>query len=63
MFLGTPWNSPKEVKAPTLFDVEHGIALQAMHVNGASSRVEEEVSWFFSSCGCNLGFPQKLRWG
>ena len=32
-----------------MFDVEHGIALQAVQVNQASSRGEEEVSWFFSS--------------
>ena len=32
-----------------MFDVEHGIALQTVQVNRASSRGEEEVSWFFSS--------------
>ena len=46
MFFWTLWSSVKEVKAPFLFDVEHGIALQAMHVNQASSRGEGEVSWF-----------------
>ena len=33
VFLGTLWSSIKEVKAPFMFDGEHGIALQAMQVN------------------------------
>ena len=32
-----------------MFDVEHGIALQAVQVNQASSHGVEEVSWFSSS--------------
>ena len=31
-----------------MFDGEHGIALNAMQGNQASSRGEEKVSWFFS---------------
>ena len=38
-----------------MFDGEHGISLQAMQGTRASSRGEGEVSWFFSSCGKNLG--------
>ena len=63
VFLGTLWISIKEVKAPYMFDVEHGIALQAMQVNRASSRSEGEVSWFFSNCSRILGFPLELRRG
>ena len=63
VFLGTLWISIKEVKAPYLFDVEHGIALQATQVNRASSHSEGEVSWFFSNCGRILGFPLELRRG
>ena len=44
-----------------MFDEEHGIALHPMHVNRASSRGEGEVSWFFSSCGGNLGCILELR--
>ena len=36
-FLGTLWSSIKEVKAPFMFDVELGIALQAIEGNRASS--------------------------
>ena len=43
LFLGTLWSSIKEVKAPFLFDGEHGLALQAMQGNRASSHGEGEV--------------------
>ena len=49
VFLGTLWSSIKEVKAPFVFDVEHGIGLHAMPVNRASPHSEGEVSWFFLS--------------
>ena len=42
VFLGTLWNSIKEVKPPFLFDVEHGIALEAMQRNRASYHSEGE---------------------
>ena len=45
-----------------MFDVEHGIAVHAMQVSRASSHCEGEDSWFFSSCGGNLGFILKVRW-
>ena len=38
-----------------MFDREHGIAINAMQGNRASSLSEGEVSWVFSSCGRNLG--------
>ena len=38
-----------------MFDWELGIALHTMKMNQASSRGEVEVSWFFLSCGGNLG--------
>ena len=46
-----------------MFDLEYGIALPAMHGNRASSLDEGEVSWFFSSCGGNMGYILELRWG
>ena len=46
-----------------MFDGEYGIALHAMQGNRASYSSEGEVSWFFSSCGWNLGFILKLRRG
>ena len=44
-----------------MFDWEHGIALHPMQGNWASSLGEGEVSWFFSSCGENLGYILQLR--
>ena len=38
VFSGTLWRSIKEVKAPFVFDGEHGIALHAMQGNQASSQ-------------------------
>ena len=55
VLLGTLWSSIKQIKAPCVFDGEHGIALHAMQGNQASSPREGEVSWFFSSCSRNLG--------
>ena len=44
-----------------MFDGERGNALHAMHGNWVSSHGEGEVSWFFSSCGRNLGYILELR--
>ena len=44
-----------------MFYVEHGIALHAVQKNRASSRGEGQVSWFFLSCGGNLGYIFQLR--
>ena len=60
MILGTLWSSVKQIKAPSLFDWEHGIALHAMQVNRASFLSKGEISWFFSSCGWNLGYILEL---
>ena len=60
---GTLCSSVKQIKAPYLFDWEQGIALHAMQGNRASSLSEEEVSWFFSSCGGNLGYILELGQG
>ena len=51
------------MKAPYLFDWEQGIALHALQGNRASSLSERQVSWFFSSCGGNLGYVLELWWG
>ena len=50
-FWGTLCSSVKQIKAPSLFDWEQGIALHAMHGYQVLSLSEREVSWFFSSCG------------
>ena len=63
VFLGTLWCSIKEVKAPFLFDGEPGIALHAVQKNRASSHCEGDVSWFFSSCGGNLGYILEVQRG
>ena len=56
MFLGTLWNSIKQIKAAYVFDWEYEISLHAMKGNRAWYLAEREVSWFFSSCGGNLGY-------
>ena len=43
-----------------MLDGEHGIALHTMLENRASSRDEGEFSWFFLSCGRNLGYILEL---
>ena len=52
-----------QVKAPYVFDGEHGIALHEMQGNRASSCGEREVSCFFSSCGWNLWYILQLQQG
>ena len=46
-----------------MFHWEHGIAVQAMQGNRASTHCEREVSGVFSSCGRNLGYILELRRG
>ena len=46
-----------------MFDSEHGIALRTMQGNRGSSHGEGEVSWFFWSCGRNLGYILELWQG
>ena len=43
--------------------LEHGIPLHAVLGNRASSSVEGEVSWVFSSCVRHLGFILELQQG
>ena len=63
MFLGTLWNYIKQIKAPFMFDWEHGIALHTMQGSQASSSHEGLVSWLFLSCGGNLGYFLELQRG
>ena len=44
VFLGTLWSPIKQIKAPCVFDGEHGIALHAIEGNQSSSHGEWEVS-------------------
>ena len=60
MFLGTFWSSIKRIKAPYVFDWEHGIALHAVPGNRASPHGKWEVSCIFSSCGRNLEYILEL---
>ena len=63
VFLRTVSTSIKQVEAPDMFQGAHGIALHAVQGNRASSRLEGEVSLFFSSCGGDLGYILDLRRG
>ena len=62
-FWGTLCSSVKQIKAPYLFDWEHGIALHPMQGIRASSPAEGDVSWDFSSCSRNLGYILELQRG
>ena len=64
VFLGNLWCSIKKIEAPYVFDWEYGIALHAMQGNRASFPSEGDVSYYFSSCGRNLGYIRELqlRW-
>ena len=62
-FWGTLYSSVKQIKAPSMLDWEQEIALHTMQGNRASSLSERELSWFFSSCGGNLGYVLYLRRG
>ena len=61
VLLGSPWSSMKQIEAPYVFDWENAIALDTMQGNRASSRGEGKVSWFFWSCGRNLGYILELQ--
>ena len=61
--MGTLYSSVKQINTPYLFEWDQGIALHTVQGNWASSLSEGEVSWFFSSCGGNLGYILKLRQG
>ena len=43
VFLVTLWSSIKQIKAPYMFDEEHGVALHTMQGNWASFHGEGEV--------------------
>ena len=58
--MGTLWSFVKQIKPPSLVDLEHRIALHAMQGTRASSLGEGEVSCFFLSCGWNLGYILEL---
>ena len=63
VFLGILWCSIKKIESPYVFVWQYGIALHAMHENGASYPGEGDVSWDFSSCGRNLGYILELQQG
>ena len=63
LFLGILWISIKQIKAPYVFDREHGIDGHATHGNCASSLTDGEVSWIFSSCGRKLRYIHELWQG
>ena len=63
VFLGNFSSFIKQIKAPYVFDWEHGITVHAMQGNWTSSLGEWEVSCFFSSCVEILGYIHELRRG
>ena len=63
VILRTLWSSIKEVKAPFVFDMEHGIALEAMQGTRASSRGEVGNLMVFLELQWNLRFPLGLQRG
>ena len=63
VFLGIFWSSLKEVKPPLVFDVEHGIALDAMQGNWASSRGEGGNLVVFLMLWWEPGFSSRVTMG
>ena len=61
--LGTLWGSINHIEAPSVFDLEHGIALHPVQWIRALTPAEGDVSWDFSSCSKNLGYILELQWG
>ena len=53
----------KQIKAPYVSDMDHGIALHTMQGNRASSHSEGDISCFFPNCGRNLGYILELQRG
>ena len=53
---GTLWCSIKHIEAPYVFAWEHRIPMHPMQGIRASSAIEGDVSWDFSSCGRNLAY-------
>ena len=50
-----------QIKAPYVFDWEHGIAVHAMQRNRASSLAERDVAYFLLSCSVILGYIFEFR--
>lgn len=50
-------SSMKESSLLSSFERELGIALEEMQKKRTSSRIEEGITWFVSSCGERLGVP------
>ena len=63
VFLRRPSCSNKQITAPHVFDLEHGMALHTMQGKRCSSCGEGDISPFFSCCGRNLGYILELRRG
>ena len=63
VFLGTLWCSIKHIEALYVFHWANGIAQHPMQGIRASSPAEGDVSWYFSSCGRNLGYILELQRG
>ena len=63
VLLGTLSCSIKKIESPYVFDWEYGIARHAMQGNRASFPSEQDVSFYFSSCGRNLGYIRELQRG
>ena len=55
--LGNLWSFLNEVKPHVVFDEEHRMALELMQGIWPHLMVRGDISWFFSNCGGNLGFP------
>ena len=63
LLLGTLSCSIKKIDAPYLFHWEYGIPLHGIQGNQGSFPSEWDVSYYFSSCGRNLGYIRELLRG
>ena len=53
----------RDVKDPSKVKREGGISLETLQRKWASFRVEERISWIFTSCGRKLRVPLELQQG
>ena len=53
----------RDVKDPSKVKREGGISLETLQRKWASFRVEERISWIFTSCGRKLRVPLELQRG
>ena len=63
VFLGIFWSSLRKSSLLSCFMWNTELLWRQCRGIGPHLTVSGKISWFFSSCGGNLGFPLDLQWG